>query len=164
MHDALAVPEIVRLTFQEIALVKSRSNSTFLSLALVQRSWTSLALDYLWETLSHKNIRFLIKPMGESTSYKLDRGGHQLIVSLIVRLPRSANCHILLHIQAISSDAEIHNGWITPRFLNYCRRIRHIRWPFFLMNRLLDNSVLVRWAHYAKGTVLFPRPESVWQL
>jgi hypothetical protein len=48
--------------------------------------------------------------------------------------------------------------WITPQFLNYCRRIRRIRWRFLAdgNSELLEDNVLIRWSIYGTNNILLP--------
>jgi hypothetical protein len=67
-------------------------------------------------------------------------------------------------IKGVDPDTVDNTDWTTPRFLEYCRRIRHIQWLNSCGDDLLDNSVLLRWACYAKVTALFPNLVTIWHL
>jgi hypothetical protein len=92
MHPALAVEEIVRAIFWQITSENENERDfTYLSLALVQRSWRSLALDFLWETLAYKNFIHLARTMDYRTWYEEERYGLMYMVSQnnsIIKLQR----------------------------------------------------------------------------
>jgi hypothetical protein len=81
MHRALALQDVIRAIFQQIEADDDKHDSTFLSLALVQRLWKSLALDFLWETLSYKNIAYLARAMAPGTWSSVEWFGFRAIVS-----------------------------------------------------------------------------------
>jgi hypothetical protein len=56
--------------------------------------------------------------------------------------------------------------WINPRFLDRCRRVRHIQWclPIDIDFESIDESILIRWSYYAENNVLFPNLVTVTHL
>jgi hypothetical protein len=88
MHPALAAYDIVHGIFRQIDFDDDEHGPTLLSLALVQRSWTSLALDCFWEVLSPRKMACLAKAMSEGTWWMREYAGTKFVVSCISRLSR----------------------------------------------------------------------------